>query len=340
MSDKKQYVGFVRDHSGSMSSLRPSAMKDYNNSVKAVKEGAEDNDLNTVVTVVSIGVQGLKRHDLRVDVINSEVKALKPLTSYEASGGTPLFDGVGEIIEIFKKVPDYNDPNVTFLIMAITDGEENQSTVWKSALGPEVKKLQATDRWTFVFRVPDGYKDALVRLGVPSGNVQEWEVSERGLRVASAATTKAVSAYMGNVSRGIRSTQSFYVNADKIDLPTAAGNLDDISDEVAIYPVKDKTDISSFFTLKTKRPYKKGTGFYQLNKPEKAVQDYKIIVIRNQKNGSVFAGDDARQLLQLPTSGTISLKPGAHGEWDVFIQSTSTNRILVPGTSTLYWENA
>jgi len=117
--------------------------------------------------------------------------------------------------------------------------------------------------------------------------------------------------------------------------------MSDISDEVAIYPVATRADISSFITLKTKRAYRKGTGFYQLSKPEKAVQDYKVIVARNKNTGVVYGGTtQIRQLLGLPTYGTISLKPGEHGDWDLFIQSTSTNRVLVPGTSALYWEKA
>ena len=146
--------------------------------------------------------------------------------------------------------------------------------------------------------------------------------------------------FLRGVSRGISATNMFYVNADKIDQPIAAVAMKDISDEVVIYPVNDRADIASFFVLKTKKAYQKGTAFYQLNKPEKAVQDYKVLVVRNQKTGAVFAGGDARQLLNLPTRGTIALKPGNHGEWDIFVQSTSLNRVLVPGTSALYWEKA
>lgn len=102
-----------------------------------------------------------------------------------------------------------------------------------------------------------------------------------------------------------------------------------------------RSEIASFLTLKTKQAYHKGTGFYQLSKSEKAVQDYKIIVARNKSTGAVYGGiKQIRQLLGLPESGTISLRPGDHGDWDLFIQSTSTNRVLMPGTSALYWEKA
>jgi hypothetical protein len=224
--------------------------------------------------------------------------------------------------------------------MAITDGEENASHRWSHNLAAEIQKLQATDRWTFVFRVPRGYGRKLERLGIPSGNIQEWETSERGLHESSTQTVAAVSNYFSDVSRGIRSTKTFYANLDQVSSNQVASSMIDISDEVAIYPVKNRGMIQPFIETKTKKPYQKGTGFYQLSKPEKVVQDYKIIVVRNKNTGGVFGGGDARRLLNLPNAGDISLKPGNHGDWDIFVQSTSVNRILLPGTSALYWESA
>jgi hypothetical protein len=333
---KKQYVGISRDHSQSMASLRNSAMKDYNNGIEAIKTAAKDNDIDTVVSVTSCGINsGVLR-----EVVNSSITSLKPLTSYRVDGGTPLFDSVGELIEIFKSTPDYNNPNVTFLVMAITDGEENASRVWKHSLAAEIKKLQATDRWTFVFRVPQGYARVLTSLGIPSGNIQEWETSERGLRESSVRTVSAISNYYSGVSRGIHSTKSFFANMNNVSSNQVAAALKNISDQVVIYPVSAKTMVQPFIENKTRTPYVKGTAFYQLSKPEKAVQDYKIIVVRNKNTGAVYGGRDARSILNLPFTDTISLRPGNHGDWDIFIQSTSVNRYLMPGTSALYWENA
>lgn len=333
---KKQYIGISRDHSGSMRSLRYEAIKDYNNGLKAIKTAATDNDIDTIVSVTSCGI-GSK---VRREVVNSSIDRLKPLDHYAVEGSTPLFDSIGELIEIFESEPDHNNPDITFLVMAITDGEENASVRWRHKLADKIRKLQATDRWTFVFRVPRGYARKLEQMGIPAGNIQEWETSERGLRESSVQTTSAISNYYSGVSRGVTATKSFFANMNKVTPNQVVQVMKDISDEVAIYPVKDRTDISSFISLKTRKAYQKGTGFYQLNKPEKAVQDYKVIMVRNKNSGAVYAGHAARQLLNIPTVGTISLRPGDHGQWDIFIQSTSTNRILVPGTSAVYWENA
>ncbi len=83
-----------------------------------------------------------------------------------------------------------------------------------------------------------------------------------------------------------------------------------------------------------------GAAFYARSKPYKSVQRYKLIVIRDKNSGEVYAGQSARDLLNLPTQGMISLSPGNHGNYDIYIQSTSVNRKLVAGTNVLYWENA
>jgi len=337
----KQYVGIARDHSGSMQSLRNPAMKDYNDNIRIIKEASSENDIDTIVSTVRLGRSSVYGGSgVTREVVNSGIDRLKPITSYETAGQTPLFDAVGELIEILSTTPDAANKDVTFLVMAITDGEENASTKWGRKLGSKIRELQATDRWTFVFRVPRGYARALENLGIPSGNIQEWDQTEQGLRESSVVTQTAISNYFGGVSRGIRSTSSFYANMGGVSQNKVASTMTNISSEVRIFPVTTRSEIASFISLKTRQPYQKGTAFYQLMKPEKAVQNYKLIVVRNKNTGAVYAGQSARDLLNLPTSGTIRLAPGDHGEWDIYIQSTSTNRILPPGTTVLYWQNA
>jgi len=327
----KQYVGISRDHSGSMSHLANAAKSDYNNIIQALKNASDQHDADTIVSVVS------HQGSIKREVVNSSVNSLSPLRTYPTPGGnTPLFDSVDELIDMLTVVPDAGNADVTFLIMAVTDGQDNSSNISGRALGEQIRKLQNTDRWTFVFRVPRGERRSLEALGIPPGNIQEWDQTEYGMRESTDQTLSAVTNYYGNVSRGIRSTQTFYADLSHISSRTAKMMMLDISREVQIWPVDHRTSIQDFFELK-RGFYEKGTAFYQLTKTEKEVQDYKMIVIRSKTTGAVYAGVNARTLLNLPVNDTIRLAPGNHGEWDIFIQSTSTNRILLPGTSVLYW---
>jgi len=336
-SGKKQYVGISRDHSGSMSGLIYAARNDYNDNINAIRKAADENGIDTIVSVVKCGVgYGLVERE----VVNSNISTLQTLTSYSAEGQTPLFDSVGELIDLLSAVPDYDRENVTFLVMVVTDGQENYSKKWTGkTLGAKIRELQATDRWTFVFRVPPGYAQALSQLGIPAGNIQEWEQTTEGLRKSTMQTMAAVSCYYAGVSRGVKSTDKFYADLKGVTKSDVKAVMTNISSEVRIWPVQSRAAIRDFVESKTGN-YKAGAAFYQLTKPEKAVQDYKMIVVRNKKDGSVFAGQSARDILGLPTDRTIKLAPGDHGTWDIYVQSTSVNRVLMPGTNVLYWKDA
>lgn len=341
----KNYIGISRDHSASMTPLRVPAAKDYNNLIADIKGAALNHSIDTIVSVIKCGV-GHTAANIR-DVINSSVAAIKPLPEtvhgYEASGsGTPLFDSVLMLIEDLEKVPDASNPDVSFLVMAITDGEDNRS-YYKSKLIQKIRTLQATDRWTFVFRVPKGYKYNLISLGIPEGNILEWDQTAKGVETATKVTTQAIEAYYTGVKSGVKSTDRFFTNIDKKAAREAIKtSMTDITDEVTIWNVKpSENDMQIRAFIESKGvTFQKGKAFYQLTKPEKAVQDYKVIVIKDKKAGKTYAGAVARDLLGLPHVGTAKVAPGDHAGFDVYIQSTSVNRKLPEGSRVLYWKNA
>lgn len=345
----KNYIGFSLDHSGSMSSITKAAARDYNNNIDAIKENAIKQNQDTIVSVVKCGV-GVGAKNVR-EVVNSSVIMLQTLDEnygYVADGSaTPLFDSVGELIEMFEQVPDGNDRKVSFLIMVITDGIDNASYKWKYTLGRKIVELQSTDRWTFVFRVPHptysiNYKQKLIDLGIPSGNILEWEQTEKGVEKASIMTRSAFDNYYTARSKGFTSTQNFYTtDLSEVLTRTVKSKLIDISNEVEFIDVTKRDNgkqIRNFVEWKRSEPMKKGSAFYQLTKTESQVQDYKQIAIRDKKTKSVYSGANARSMLGLPYNGTVKIVPGNHGAYDIFIQSTSVNRKLVEGTQLMYWD--
>jgi len=329
----KQYIGISRDHSGSMAGIRKAAMSDYNDNVESIRTAAKDHDIDTIISTVRCG------GDVQREAVNSSVAALKPLADYRADGQTPLFDSVGELISLLEQVPDRDDPTVSFLVMAITDGEENASRKFNAtALADKIRNLVATDRWTFVFRVPHGYSSQLRRLGIPDGNIQEWDgTTEKSLREGTTVTRQAFTNYYAQRAKGVRATDSFYTNLSNVKSSTVKKLLTDISDNVEIFEVKRTAQIRDFVEYKTGKSLVLGTAFYELMKPEKVVKSTKLICLRDRTTGKIYSGAEARDLLGLPRDGTVSLKPGDHGNYDIFIQSASVNRKLMPGTKVLYW---
>lgn len=90
------------------------------------------------------------------------------------------------------------------------------------------------------------------------------------------------------------------------------------------------------FVQEKKLIFKKGRGFYQLNKPE-LIQDYKEVIVRRHSDGKFVTGDQVREILGVSESSKkFKLDLSEVSDFDVFVQSTSVNRILLPGTEFLY----
>ncbi len=334
----KQYIGISRDHSGSMKHISKPAMNDYNDLIETIKSASKEHDIDTIVSVVKCGI-GPGAGRVEREVVNSTLLQLKPLDTYPANGGsTPLFNSVFDLIEIMKNVPDYDDLETSFLINVVTDGEENVNRSLGKPLGEEIKKLQATDRWTFVFRVPKGYARSLIELGIPEGNVLEWEQTKQGMERSSKLTGEAINKYYQGIKSGVKSTKSFYADLRDVSSADLKKELVKIDEkDFVIYDVNEEITISKFVEKKTKSPLVKGSAFYELMKAEKAVQDYKKICIRDNSTGNVYGGDAARQMLGLPSYGTVSLIPKKYEKYTIFVQSTSTTRKLKKGTKLLLW---
>lgn len=101
------------------------------------------------------------------------------------------------------------------------------------------------------------------------------------------------------------------------------------------FPVKKRYTIKALVE-DNELPFKKGRGFYQLNKPE-VIQDYKEIIIRRKTDEAIITGDKVRETLGIPKSSKkFKIDLSDIPDFDVFVQSTSVNRILLPDTDFLY----
>lgn len=338
----KNYINFVNDHSGSMAhgGKAEAAKKDYNATIAAVKEAATSEMLDTVVSVVGIGLQDLKRGgDVLRQVVISNPHVLKPIERWPTPGGTPLFDGIGDIINLCESLPDAKEPDVSFLVQITTDGEEQHSQKEnKATIASKISRLQDTGRWTFVARVPKGSRFRFDGLGIPAGNIVEWDNTAAGLEIATAQTKQAIGSFYQMRSAGAKSSNVFYTNAGAVD----TSQLVDISKKVSLYLV-DGFDVPEGiqirdFILKRRSQYLKGAAFYQLTKSENRITETKLVVVRDRANGKIYGGQQARTMVGLPRFGNARLHPGDHKNYDIFIQSESVNRKLVKGTGVVYWE--
>lgn len=336
----KNYIGFVNDHSSSMSGLANAATKDYNAQIAAVKDAASLEMLDTVVSVVGIGLSNFDGTSVKRQVVISNPHVLKPITSWPTPGGTPLYDGIGNIIELFQSLPDSGSPDVSFLVIVTTDGQEAHSRKYdRLSLARKIDELNRDGRWTIVFRVPKGYRHSVSNLNVPDGNIVEWETSVTGMAASTVATQTATTAYFAARSAGAKSSTSFYTNAAAVNTSV----LTDITAEVSLYQVPDhggRLRIDDFI-LSKRAKFLKGAAFVQLVKTEPKIGPKKIVLIRERNAPNrIYAGKEARQMLNMPTDPTSNARvhPGDHGNYDIFIQSESLNRLLPDNVGIVYWE--
>lgn len=331
VKQKINRIAFVIDRSGSMAHLTHAAVDALNTNIEAIRKEAARTGQITWVTVISF--------DNTVEILRSDedVATVRPISYYEVSarGGTALFDAVGSGIEYLKSYVPLPDQDVSYLVISITDGEENASRKYDSfSFNRLLKETQATDLWTFTFLLPPGSKDRFCsRFGIPVGNIREWEATTQGVREYAVANSQGITSYFSSRQRGIKSTKSFYTDLSDLTSKDVKKNLDDISGMVRVLPVDREEDIKTFVE-KNMGKYVPGTAFYQLTKDEKKVQDYKQLLVMEKGKKAVFGGPDARSVLGIP-DGDLKIKPGNHGNWDVFVQSTSSNRKLVRGTKVL-----
>jgi hypothetical protein len=334
----KTYIAVVHDHSGSMASLSKGAINDFNSLKTSISESMESlksvSEQEVFITSVPFGSTAV------VEYLHKPLMSVPVMTSYPINGMTALWDAVGLATESLDNLPQEikDDPNTAFMVMVITDGQENVSRKYSiNKLMDLIRTKQMTDRWSFIFRVPRGYAKDIIRAGIPAGNVMEWEQTEKALSRSTEQTLEATKNYFQSRAKGETKTTTFYANIGDMTVQELEVNLEDISSKTLFAVVDENHHASQIrdFCNDTFKEYNKGSAYYELVKPE-TVQSYKQIAVREKQTGKVYKGIAARHMLGLPLSGNVRLAPGRHGDFELYIQSTSVNRKLNKNTNLLY----
>lgn len=80
--------------------------------------------------------------------------------------------------------------------------------------------------------------------------------------------------------------------------------------------------------------FQTGRGFYEFTKREE-IQPNKEVVLRDKVTGDMYTGARAREMIGIPYGMRGNVSP-SNLPYDVFVQSTSYNRKLMPNTRFLY----
>lgn len=206
---KKNRVALVLDRSGSMFGIKSAAIEMFNSQISALSENTQDMD-----TTLSLFTFAQTADE--PTVFNSPIDKVYKLTpeNYHPSGGTALYDSMGMAIDRLSGLTEMSDPDCSFLVIAITDGDENSSKHFTGErLSDRITLLQKTGRWTFVFCGANLDVEKMAKhLHIPQQNTVAWAGTIAGAQTVTNENYQATANYMNARQAGGTSTRNFYDN--------------------------------------------------------------------------------------------------------------------------------
>lgn len=319
------HIVFAIDKSGSMYPHESKVPEVFDAQIANLAKVSKELDQETRVTIY------LFDHEIECVVYDTDVLRLPSLKGkYHANGGTSLIDATSKVIDDLKLTPEiYGEHG--YLVFVLSDGEDQHSKGKGSALAAKIKSL--SENWTFAALVPDQRAiEQAAKYGFPKDNIMVWDVaSSKGIDTVSSKMQQATRSYMQGRATGVRGTKTLFQINNNISTSEVKSNLEELSpSEYTVIQVRKDSPIKEYVESWTKKPYVVGSGYYQLTKKE-TIQASKHILIRNTRNGKVYSGDAARQLLGLPDYD-VKVEPTQLKDHEIFVNSTSVNRKLIQNT--------
>ncbi|WP_457032843.1 vWA domain-containing protein [Kitasatospora sp. P5_F3] len=352
---KVNHVSLVVDNSGSMRKHEAQLVRVVDEFVKGLQEESDRLGHETRVSLYAFD------HEVKNLVWDMDVKHLPSLRGlYRVdNGATALIEAAVKSVEDLKNIWEgYGEHS--FLQVVVTDGEENASGFSETGqmhirmgggkgtavLGTWLGRIQGAmdhlpDHWTSAILVPNSLaKRTAQEYGFPAGNIAIWDAdSSKGVEEAIGTVKSAATSFLRGREQGVRGTRNLFAMGQDLSTADVKASLDALdTGKYILVPVDEQAQIRDFVT-RSGHAYKSGCAFYELSKREK-IQGGKQLAVAEKDpatgrmTGRVFSGPAARRLLGLPDA-EATVKPGDNPAYTVFVQSTSVNRKLVPGTKLL-----
>lgn len=328
------HVALVLDASYSMTKHGKNVIKVADEQIAHLAERSKEMNQETRVSVYWFGD---KVECLIFDMDVARLPSINDLyhVKYE---NTALIAGYMKSQEDLKTTSQlYGDH--AFLTFVITDGEENwthRNYSWRAS-DMKSELMNAGVNWTVGFLVPNqsGVR-YMEQLGALRDAVAIWDTSSaQGFIDVGAKIRKATDTFFDNRSRNIRGTRGiFSTGIDAVNTITVKQNLTPLDPKTYdIKYVHSTTRIDDFFN-DVGLTFRKGAGYYQLTKTED-IQKQKDVIVVDKKTNKAYGGPEARHLIGLPDDRTVHVRPDRNPLYDIFVQSTSFNRKLLPNTRLL-----
>lgn len=250
-------------------------------------------------------------------------------------GGTALYDAYGVAVRSLAGTARPGE-NTGFLVVGLTDGGDNASNQFSASSALNSIIPSDKEKWTIAALVPRGYHMKNLYGAESRYQVRSWDPTEEGVNEVSETLNRSMTSYAATRSKGATSTSSYFVDpadaAWKGLTPAPKQKWIRIRVDTA-----GKVEISDFVRSKLGK-FKLGEAYYQLTKRERVQAQKQFLV--GHYNGDILDGvfeGDVRKAIGLPSGADVRVAPGTTKDPNVklFVQSTSVNRHLMPGTDLL-----
>lgn len=323
------HVIYALDVSGSMANIIGHAKNVLQAGLEAMKSVSAGSGQETLVSLYTFN------HEISTLFVDRPIEDVSlNNVHFRADGGTALIDAAMKTMldGLTVQVKNKKTESHAYLLNVITDGDERHSKNKVDDLRKIISKLN--DEWTIAVQVPDQQGVHLAKLyGFPAGNIAVWRAgTKEGLEESVRDFSKGFTTYTAARGAGASSVNNYYApDLGGVSKSQVKSNLTEIAGRL-YHCQSGPVEIRDFVERAAATTYKSGKAYYELTKPE-LVQEQKNIVIVNKNDGRKYGGDNARTFLGIPNNQRVKVAPGTHGDWRIFIQSTSVNRKIYQGTS-------
>lgn len=210
----KTVVNFILDKSGSMSSVQDTTISAFNEYLQSLKNDKKTNYLFSLTLFDSESIDKL--------YVAANINDVKPLNkrTYQPNACTPLYDAVVETVEEAYKALESEKTPYASVVVIMTDGMENASTKHtQKCLADLRKKLEGTDKWTFVYMGANQDAWAVAQdWGFSQGNTMSFNADDAGIKTVMRGMGCATALYASTMNAGgaggggIKSIDNFFSN--------------------------------------------------------------------------------------------------------------------------------
>jgi uncharacterized protein YegL len=210
---RRTYIALVLDSSGSMADVIDATISGFNEQVETISKQSKQFGESTFVSLVTFNSEVFELYS------NVSPDSVQKLTkeNYRPDGMTRMYDAVGYTIERLARDTNAQDENNAYLVVIMSDGIENYSKHFNAyMLADRIKRLQATNRWTFTY-IGANQDLSKVRqdLGLMAGNMASYKNTHRGTLDACQKTSGGIETFMYARNAGQTSSQTFYAPDDE-----------------------------------------------------------------------------------------------------------------------------